>query len=77
VRKKAEGFNYAAVVPYVVEDRPRLQQRGQRHPRGSQNSHRSSAQPRPSQQASGNREGGNEHRSSTRPQGHGRRFSPH
>ena len=30
VRKKAEGFNYAAVVPHVAEDRPRHpQQRGQ------------------------------------------------
>jgi ATP-dependent RNA helicase RhlE len=75
VRKKAEGFNYAAVVPHVVEDRPRHpQQRGQsRSPRGGRPQHGAG---RPQQPASGNREGGNEHRPSVRPQGHFRRFSP-
>ena len=75
VRKKAEGFNYAAVVPHVVEDRPRHpQQRGQSlSPRGGRPQHGAG---RPQQPASGNREGGNEHRPSARPQGHFRRFSP-
>jgi len=87
VRKKAEGFNYAAVVPHVVEDRPRHQQpRGQQ--RGPQRPQHSSARPpqggrpqhggggRPQPPASGNREGGNEHRAVGRSQGHVRRFSP-
>src|SRR5271154_2611386 len=48
VRKKAVGFNYAAVVPHVVEDRPRhQQQRGQQ--RGPQRPRHSSSQPRPPQ----------------------------
>ena len=87
VRKKAEGFNYAAVVPHVAEDRPRHpQQRGQQ--RGPQRSHHSSSRPplggrpqpggggRSQQPASGNREGGNERPFSGRSQGHVRRFSP-
>src|SRR5271154_2534684 len=48
VRKKAEGFNYAAVVPHVVEERPRhQQQRGQS--RGPQRPQHSSSQSRPPQ----------------------------
>jgi ATP-dependent RNA helicase RhlE len=86
VRKKAEGFNYAAVVPQAAEDRPRHpQQRGQQ--RGPQRPHHSSSRPphggRPqyggggrSQPISGNREGGNERPFSGRAQGHVRRFSP-
>jgi ATP-dependent RNA helicase RhlE len=94
VRKKAEGFNYAAVVPHVAEDRPRHpQHRGQQ--RGPQRPQHSSSRPpqggrpqygggrpqassggQPRQPVSGNREGGNEHRPSVRPQGHIRRFSP-
>jgi ATP-dependent RNA helicase RhlE len=46
VRRKAEGFDYAAVVPYVAEDRLRHpQQRGQQ--RGPQRSQHSSLQSRP------------------------------
>jgi ATP-dependent RNA helicase RhlE len=94
VRKKAEGFNYAAVVPHVAEDRPRHpQHRGQQ--RSPQRPQHSSSRPpqggrpqygggrpqassggQPRQPVSGNREGGNEHRPSVRPQGHIRRFSP-
>jgi ATP-dependent RNA helicase RhlE len=88
VRKKAEGFNYAAVVPHVAEDRPRHpqhrgQQRGPQRPQHSSSQSRSpqGGRPqhgagRPEQPTSGNREGGNEHRPSPRPQGHFRRFSP-
>ena len=87
VRKKAEGFNYAAVVPQVAEDRPRHpQQRGQsRGPQRSQHSSSRSAQGgrpqhggghRPQQPASGNREGGNERPFGGRSQHHVRRFSP-
>jgi len=44
VRKKAEGFNYAAVVPHVAEDRPRHQQpRGQE--RGQQRPQQPSSRP--------------------------------
>jgi ATP-dependent RNA helicase RhlE len=48
VRKKAEGFNYAQVVPHVTEDRPRHpQQRGQqRGPQHPQRSQHSASQPR-------------------------------
>ncbi len=42
VRKRAEGFNYAQVVPHVVEDRPRHQQHGRGQQRGQ-----SSGQQRP------------------------------
>ena len=108
VRKRAEGFNYAQVVPHVVEDRPRHQQQrgqqrglqrgqsgGQQRPQRSQHSASPSRPPqggrphyggggrpqhggssRPQEPASGNREGGNEHRPAARPQGHVRRFSP-
>ena len=108
VRKRAEGFNYAQVVPHVVEDRPRHQQQrgqqrgpqrgqsgGQQPPQRSQHSASPSRPPqggrpqyggggrpqhggssRPQEPASGNREGGNEHRPVARPQGHVRRFSP-
>jgi ATP-dependent RNA helicase RhlE len=76
VRKKAEGFNYSAVVPYVAEDRPRQQQqRGQQRPRHSSSQPRSS---QGSQPASGNREGGNQRSFSGRPTGQNvrsRRFS--
>jgi ATP-dependent RNA helicase RhlE len=77
VRKKAEGFNYAAAVPQVADDRPRHPQ-----PRGPQRSHystspsRSPQGDRSRQPHSGNREGGNEHRSGGRSQGYARRFSP-
>ena len=87
VRKKAEGFNYAAVVPQVTEDRPRHPQpRGQQ--RGPQRPQHSAPRPprhgrpqhggsgRRQQPASGNREGGNERPFSVRSQGHARRFSP-
>jgi ATP-dependent RNA helicase RhlE len=87
VRKKAEGFNYAAVAPHVVEDRPRHQQQRPQQ-RGPQRSQHSSSRPpqngrpqhggggRYQQPASGNREGGNERPFSGRSQGHVRRFSP-
>jgi ATP-dependent RNA helicase RhlE len=84
VRKKAEGFNYAAVVPHVVEDRPRHpQQRGQqrssqhsstRPPQGGRPQHGGGG--RPQQPVSGNREGGNERSFSGRSQGRVRRFTP-
>jgi ATP-dependent RNA helicase RhlE len=85
VRKKAEGFNYAAVVPYVAEDRPRHpQQRSQqrshystspaRSPQGGRPQH--SGDGRSQQPASGNREGGNERPFGGRAQNHVRRFSP-
>jgi ATP-dependent RNA helicase RhlE len=87
VRKKAEGFNYAQVVPHVVEDRPRHPQpRGQQ--RGPQRTHGYSTQSRPPQggrpqhggrpqEPNGNREGGNQqsHNPIGRSQGHVRRFS--
>jgi ATP-dependent RNA helicase RhlE len=89
VRKKADGFNYAAVVPYVAEERPRHQQpRGQqRSPQRPQHSSSQSRAPqggrprhggggRHQQSASGNREGGNERPFSARSPGHVRRFSP-
>jgi ATP-dependent RNA helicase RhlE len=48
VRKRADGFNYAQVVPHVIEDRPRhQQQRGQS--RGPQRPQHSSSQSRPPQ----------------------------
>ncbi|MDD5139449.1 MAG: DEAD/DEAH box helicase [Verrucomicrobiales bacterium] len=51
VRKKAEGFDYGAVVPHVAEDRPRhQQQRGQqRGTQRPQRSQHSSSQSRPPQ----------------------------
>jgi ATP-dependent RNA helicase RhlE len=89
VRKRADGFNYAQIVPHVAEDRPRHpQQRGQ--PRGPQRSHHSSSssrqpqggrpqygggRPQP-QPVSGNREGGNERPFSGRSPGHVRSFRP-
>jgi ATP-dependent RNA helicase RhlE len=92
VRKKAEGFNYTAAAPAynpADEERRHPQQRGQRNPRGQQRSPNPSSQSRPPQSGrpqsggghfqrpvNGNREGGNEHRPATRPQGHVRRFSP-
>src|SRR6267154_1039257 len=36
VRKRADGFNYAQVVPHVAEDRPRHQQHGRGQQRGPQ-----------------------------------------
>ncbi|MST93762.1 MAG: DEAD/DEAH box helicase [Pedosphaera sp.] len=76
VRKKAEGFNYAAVPPQVAEDRPRPQQS-----RGPQGHRPFSSQSRPpqgggggSRPVSGNREGGNEHRPVARPAGRFQRF---
>jgi ATP-dependent RNA helicase RhlE len=47
VRKRADGFNYAQVVPHVVEDRPRQQQRGQQ--RRPQRPQHSSSHSRPPQ----------------------------
>jgi ATP-dependent RNA helicase RhlE len=48
VRKRADGFNYAQIVPHVAEDRPRhQQQRGQS--RGPQRSQPSSSHSRPPQ----------------------------
>ena len=76
VRKKAEGFNYAAVPPQVAEDRPR-----QQPSRGPQGHRPFSSQSRPpqgggggSRPVSGNREGGNEHRPVARPAGRFQRF---
>jgi len=54
VRKRAEGFNYAQVVPHVVEDRPRHQQQGrgqQSRPQRGQ----SGGQPRPQHSSSQSR----------------------
>ena len=88
VRKRADGFNYAQVVPHVVEDRPRHpQQRGPQRPKRSNLSssysrppHVGRAQPGTGrsqpQPASGNREGGNERHFPSRSSGHVRRFSP-
>ncbi len=39
VRKRAEGFDYAQIVPHVVEDRPRHQQSGRGQQRGPQRGH--------------------------------------
>jgi ATP-dependent RNA helicase RhlE len=64
VRKKAEGFNYAAAAPHKTEERPR-------HPQ--QRPHYSSSRP---PQVSGNREGGNERPYNGRSQGYVRHFSP-
>jgi ATP-dependent RNA helicase RhlE len=80
VRKKAEGFNYSAAAPAFnpAEERPRHPQQ-----RGQHRSQHSSSPSRPQhggggrhQHVSGNREGGNEHRSATRSQGPVRRFRP-
>lgn len=51
VRKRAEGFNYAQVVPHVVEDRPRHPQQGRGQQRGPQRG-QSGGQPRPRQASS-------------------------
>jgi len=88
VRKKAEGFNYAAVVPHVAGDHVHHPQH-HGHAHGPQRPRQSSSQPRHAQSgrpqhgggrahqpASGNREGGNEHRPVARPQGRFRRFRP-
>jgi ATP-dependent RNA helicase RhlE len=91
VRKKAEGFDYAAIVPQVAEDRPRHPQQQRGRQRGPQRHQHSSSQSRPlqngrpqhggggrpQQPASGNREGGNERPFSARSQGHVRRFNRH
>jgi ATP-dependent RNA helicase RhlE len=57
VRKRAEGFNYAQIVPHVAEDRPRHQQQARGQQRGAQRGQssgqqrpqHSSSQPRPPQ----------------------------
>jgi ATP-dependent RNA helicase RhlE len=65
------------------QQRPqRAQQSSSRPPQGGRSFHSGGGRPRfegarpQSQPASGNREGGNEHRPVARPQGHVRRFSP-
>ena len=54
VRKRAEGFNYAQVVPHVAEDRPRHQQQGRGQQRGAQRG-QSGGQPRSQHSASPSR----------------------
>jgi ATP-dependent RNA helicase RhlE len=86
VRKKAEGFNYAQATPHVIDDRPRHpQHRSQQPPpRGQQSQHRSQQPqhrggqrgPQRPQEASGNREGGNERPPLARPAGRFNRFRP-
>jgi ATP-dependent RNA helicase RhlE len=83
VRKKAEGFNYAAVAPHVTEDRPRHpQSRGPQRPQHSSSRPPQNGRPqrggggRQHQPASGNREGGNERPFGGRSQHHVRRSSP-
>jgi ATP-dependent RNA helicase RhlE len=64
VRKWAEGFNYAQVVPHVVEDRPRHQQQGRSQQRGPQRG-QSGRQQRPQHSSSQSRppQGGRPHHS--------------
>jgi ATP-dependent RNA helicase RhlE len=68
VRKRAEGFNYAQVVPHVVEDRPRHQQHGRGQQRGPQRG-QSGGQQRP-QHSSSSRplQGGRPQHGGSRPQ---------
>jgi ATP-dependent RNA helicase RhlE len=79
VRKKAEGFNYAAAAPaFNPADEQRRQpqqpQRGQQRSRGYSTQSRPPQSGRP-EPASGNREGGNQRPFAARPQGYSRRFS--